>query len=368
MAATKHYVDINNLDLFKELQDADHAALLAAAQALDLKVARTNATTGALELFKDAEPAAGATPDYTYLPVAANISIADVGGKLDATNVEDALAELADRSAGGVASKTVYLQDESAGQTDYAKVYKLYQGSDSSDMTQNKLVGTINIAKDKVVQDGHLVTVTDGVDSDGDTVPAGTVNGKYVKLILQNVDTPIYINVQDLIDVYTGGTTAEATVAISATNEITVTINKIAATKVIYQAADAEQGTPEINVKTKIDNVEAKVDAIDVAGDIATAIGALDAEVSIPDATNTNPLNITVTEADGVLTGVTGSIDPNTFDAYGDAAQALADAIGTSSDASSADTINGAKAYAAEYTDAIAEADIRALFTSSAGE
>lgn len=73
-------------------------------------------------------------------------------------------------------------------------------------------------------------------------------------------------------------------------------------------------------------------------------IAALDASES--QTAGADGLALSITEVDGVITGISGSIAANTYDAYGDAAQALADAIGTSSDAASADTINGAKAYA----------------------
>lgn len=126
---------------------------------------------------------------------------------------------------GESASKTVYLKDESAGQSEYAKIYKLYQGADASDMSQNTFVGQINIPLDKVVQDGHLVTVTNGVDSDGDEVPSGIADGTYIKLTFQNVPQAVYINVHDLIDDYTGGTTTEITISIDNNNEITATIN-----------------------------------------------------------------------------------------------------------------------------------------------
>ena len=209
---------------------------------------------------------------------AGDVSYDNTTSGLTATNVKAAIDEVAAASAGGVASKTVYLQDESAGQIEYAKVYKLYQGADSSDMKQNVLVGTINIAKDKVVQDGHIVTVEDGVDSDGDTVPVGTVDGTYVKLTLQNVATPIYINVQDLIDVYTGGTTAEATVTISATNEITVTINNIAASKITHGATTVEAALNTIEGdNTTVGSIaKAQKDAQDYAdGAVSTAVSGL---------------------------------------------------------------------------------------------
>lgn len=419
MADPKKYVSIGNLETFKNLLDGSAGIASESEGVVTLKAGVTQA---------DGIVSNSTGSDITLAKVAttgtaADVAIVDAAGKITATNVEDALAELADASAGGVASKTVYLADESAGQSAYAKVYKLYQGSNSSDMTQNTLVGTINIPLDQVVQDGHLVTVTSGVDSDGDTVPVGTADGTYVKLTLQNVANPIYINVQDLVDVYTGGTTAEATVAISNTNEVTVTINKIAATKIIYQEADATEGTPEINVKAKIDAVEAKVDAIDVAGDIATAIGALDATVSQSagadglalsvtetdgvitaisgsiaantydaygaassaqsaaagytdsaiaalDATEsqtagTDGLALSVTEVDGVITSISGSIAANTYDSYGAASTAAAGVVGTSGDAASANTVYGAKAYADGVYSAIqpyTTAEIEALF------
>lgn len=133
---------------------------------------------------------------------------------------------------GEAASKTVYLKDESQGQSEYAKVYKLYQGADAVDMSQNTFVGQVNIPLDKVVQDGHLVTVTGGVDSDGEEVPIGVADGTYIKLTFQNVAQAVYINVHDLVDVYTGGTTAEITISIDNNNEITATINEINGSKI----------------------------------------------------------------------------------------------------------------------------------------
>lgn len=314
---TKSYVDYTGLSKYDELLKGQMAADIAteAARAAGVEAGLQSAintlngddtTSGSVaKAVKDLDDQLA---NVAKSGEAADVSYDNTTSGLAATDVQAALDEVAQASAGGVESKTVYLQDESAGQTDYAKVYKLYQGANSSDMTQNVLVGAINIAKDKVVQDGHIVTVEDGVDSDGDTVPSGTVDGKYVKLTLQNVVTPIYINVQDLVDVYTGGTTAEATVAISATNEITVTINKVAATKVIYQAADETQGLPEITVKGKIDAIENEIAqmATDVTQEIADAIGDLDTASDVAIATHTAATGAvtfagSIAESDGVI-------------------------------------------------------------------
>lgn len=248
--------------------------------------------------------AAGVTlADVASTGAAEDVAYDNSSSGLAATDVQNALDELAEASAGGVESKTVYLQDESAGQSDYAKVYKLYQGADSSDMTQNVLVGIINVPKDKVVQDGHIVTVTSGVDSDGDTVPAGTADGTYVKLTLQNVAQPIYINVSDLIDAYTGGTTAEATVAISATNEITVTINTIDGSKITY--------TNDETVKaalTRLDGADTTTGS--VAKKVKDAIEALDTSADVVIASksgNAVTLKAGISETDGVIAQGSGS-------------------------------------------------------------
>jgi len=52
-----------------------------------------------------------------------------------------------------------------------------------------------------------------------------------------------------------------------------------------------------------------------VANKIATAINALDSEVS--NTKGTDGLSLTVTQVDGAITSISGSIDPETYDAYG---------------------------------------------------
>lgn len=56
----------------------------------------------------------------------------------------------------------------------------------------NEVVGTINIPKDMVVQSGSI-----------EVDPEGQLEGTYIKLVLANVDEPLYINVGTLVDIYT---------------------------------------------------------------------------------------------------------------------------------------------------------------------
>lgn len=184
---------------------------------------------------------------------AADVTVADAGGKFTATDVEGVLAELADLVGDGTDASKIHLADESAGQSAYAKVYKLYQGADDADMSNNTLIGTINIPLDKVVQSGKIVTITSKQDSEGDV--ADYADGKYIKLVLQNEATPLYINVLDLVDVYTADNqTAEVTVAIS-NNNITATIGEVAASKIVFKEADADGGVAKETVAQALERV-----------------------------------------------------------------------------------------------------------------
>lgn len=331
----KTYVDYAGLQKYDELikgkilSDAANAAqeaVEALDTASDVVIASENSGVVTLKAGiaeVDGVITQGSGNDITLAKVATtgaaeDVSYDNTSSGLSADDVQEAIDALANASAGGVASKTVYLQDESAGQADYAKVYKLYQGANSPSAQTDPaaLIGTINIPKDLVVQSGHIVTVEDGVDSDGDSTTVA--DGTYIKLMIQNQTAPLYINVADLIDDYTGGTTSEATVAVSATNEITVTINKIAATKIVYQAADVQKGTPEVNVKQKIDAIEQEISDLttDVAQDIADAIAALDTASDVALATNNASTGAvtfagSIAETDGVINA--GSADNVVF-------------------------------------------------------
>lgn len=85
-------------------------------------------------------------------------------------------------------------------------------------------IGTINIPKDLVVSSGSVVV---GNWVDGVFAESASGTGKAVKLVIANQEDPIYINVQDLVDVYTAAQGAtEIQLAISNTNEISATIVK----------------------------------------------------------------------------------------------------------------------------------------------
>ena len=104
--------------------------------------------------------------------------------------------------------------DEVSGAGEYLKSYEVKQ--------QGAVVGKIHIPKDLVVSSGSVVV---GTWTGNSFVENASGTGKAVKLVIANQETPIYINVQDLVDVYTAQQGAtEIQLAISATNEISATL------------------------------------------------------------------------------------------------------------------------------------------------
>lgn len=93
----------------------------------------------------------------------------------------------------------------------YLKTYQFTYGTGST--------FEVDIPKDLVVESGEVITVTDG------SPVSGLTNGTYLKLVIVNQAEPIYIDVKDLCDVYTGkAVTDGVSVSISETNEISATL------------------------------------------------------------------------------------------------------------------------------------------------
>jgi hypothetical protein len=109
----------------------------------------------------------------------------------------------------------------------YAKAYTITQNATG-------LNTTINIPKDMVVESGSVVTN-----------PEGQAEGTYIKLVLANADEDeLFINVGDLIEYVTSGSTATdmVQIAIDANHVVTASITE----KSITLAKLAEEVTTEI--------------------------------------------------------------------------------------------------------------------------
>ena len=228
-------------------------------------------------------------------------------------------------------------------------------------------VGTITIPKDLVVSNGEIVTD-----------PVGKPAGKYLKLTLNSeTAAPIYINVADLVDVYKAGANAtEVQLAVSSDNTITATIVNGAVTE------DKLAANAVTTAKIKDGAVTSDKLSQDIKDSITNAANSAPVEevkvngVSLTPDTN-KAVNITVTEStvngkikvngsDVAIHGLKSAafVDSSAFEQAGAVNTAKEALIGTSSDATTADTIYGAKNYAEDVA-ATAAAAVVGLSTDT---
>ena len=252
--------------------------------------AKTDVVSAINEVKSDADDAKDAS----------NVLITDTAGNYSSGNVEGALAEVATMISDAIGGAEVTV-DDSVTTTGYLKSYRFYQGDDGTHSSAN-LIATIDIPKDFLVKSGSVVEN-----------PAGQPAGTYIALVLNTkdgsgTDETIYINVGDLIEYVTGGDTAEVSVSVdSTTHVVTATIVKIAASKVIYRAADVEHSITELTIAqaldaetTRAEGVEGDLTLLDTTdkSDLVSAINELAGEIS----SSTDILEVTVTESSGTYT------------------------------------------------------------------
>lgn len=79
----------------------------------------------------------------------------------------------------------------------------------------------INVPKDMVVESGEIVA---GTWSEGTFTPSTSGKGKALKLVIANGGGTVYIDVADLVDVYTGSTGTTVNVTIDNTNKISAAL------------------------------------------------------------------------------------------------------------------------------------------------
>lgn len=197
----------------------------------------------------------------------------------------------------------------------YAKAYTIAQAATG-------LSTTINIPKDMVVQSGAVEVKAEA----GDWGKAGT----YLVLTLANATSDkVYINVGDLIEYVTSGSTAEdqIQIAVSADHKVTATLKEGSVTKA--------QLVPEVQTSlSKADSALQKADIVTGTAQGTIAVGGSDVEVN------------------GL--GSAAFVETTAFDAAGAASTAKAEVIGQEGDASTVDTIKGAKKYTDEKAAAVA--------------
>jgi len=253
---------------------------------------------------------------------AADVAVVDAGGKYDATNVETVLAEIAEKLGDGVDSSVVTVAKTVGGASDdFVTKYTFSQGG--TPITN----GEITIAKDMVATSGELV------NEDGSGNP-----GTFIRMTIAN-GTPFYIPVADLIEYNTfTDTAADGEIVVTDnSHSISMAIGKVAASKIVYRAADAQAGTPEQTVAQAINALETAA-STGVDDKIQAAIEALDSNIAATTGSVLTGLTIT----DGEITGKTEIALTADNVAYGDSTvKAALDTIGTIPATATATTVVG---------------------------
>jgi hypothetical protein len=270
--------------------------------------------------------------------------------------------------------------------------------------TQNGAeIGTINLAKELVVTAGSVKEATEA------DVPytGAKVGDKYIELVIANQDAPIYVPAKDLVDIYIAKDgAAEVQVANSNTNEISATLvnggvteeklaegvktklNKVWEEVGVAQGLvnDLANGQVKANQEAieAINNAETGIlkKAKDYADGLADNYADADHDHVVADITDFESAVATKVESYGYAT--TSYADQAEADAKAHADAEVAkdrtrldkleaidheaykaadttlkgEIIGTADDASTADTINGAKKYADEKAEAAKNAAI----------
>ena len=251
----------------------------------DYSVAISSSDVVALKAAVEAlNTAVGKGEDGALIPVATTAENAAKAVQGDTTST---IKKVEDDLATAKEDLTVKLGTAETATEGYLKTYVISQGSAE--------IGKIDIPKDLVVTSGEVVTN-----------PEGQPEGTYIKLTIANQDEPIYINVKDLIDIYTAAEgAAQVQLAISDRNVISATI--VAGSIGTTELADSAVTTAKI--------ADANVTKAKLAKDVQATLDLADNSVqkgakSVTQSIDVNGLELTVAVGeDGTLSSVSGEIN-----------------------------------------------------------
>ena len=123
-----------------------------------------------------------------------------------------------EKEVGTIVVPDLKMEVKAAPNDGYLKTYQFTYGTGST--------FEIDIPKDLVVTAGEIIVVNSS------SPVSGLTDGTYLKLTIANQTEPVYIDVKDLCDVYTGKTATDGvSVSVSETNEISATLTGKAVTE-----------------------------------------------------------------------------------------------------------------------------------------
>lgn len=310
---TLNGTDIVNGSVAKSIKDAVEALDTTTDVGVASQTGKVVTITGSVK-EQNGIIAKGTAADITLADVASTGAAEDVS----TTAISDGAAEPTQLYAAGTVqgileaiarnlnnlglTSVVNVEKQATADTGYFATYVIKQN--------NIQVGEkINIPKDYLVKGASVETVTTA-----DSPYSGAeVGDKYIDFVINvkagstEADEHLYLPVDDLMAAISGGTNTETTVVVDSHNQITVTINTIAASKINYSNTTSGSAVDETvqNALARIDGdnitpgsikkaVKDAVESLDTASDVAIAT------VSGDTITLTGAIN----EVDGIVGGV----------------------------------------------------------------
>lgn len=290
------------------------------------------------------------------------------GAKLFATNEasnaqSSAIAAVVGDTTGKISTSTTELDD--------GTIWKL---NEEQTLTHLKdLINTLGGTDLAAVQDAIRAIKAELMNDEGNEINelanslidklAGFLNSKTSWTMgsgISGATTSSATNVETIISTLEGYINSVKTTADAAVSDVKVKIGTGTATTIVTNniaTLEVAEGTTNGTVKIAGSDVAVhglggaayKADNYyDVAGTASGLINALDSTPSQTAAEGNGQLSLSLTQTDGKVTAISGSIAANTYDAYGAASTVQTTVVGSAGDASSASTINGAKKYADE--------------------
>ena len=187
----------------------------------------------------------------------------------------------------------------------------------------------INVPKDMVVESGEIVA---GTWSEGTFTPSTSGKGKALKLVIANGGGTVYIDVADLVDVYTGSTGTTVNVTIDNTNKISAalvngsiveahlnsafvtTLKSATITAPTASSTQATAGTKTISslFQTIVNNIKQLFTSLNNKVDKVSGKGLSTNDYTTEEKTKLAALKQSLYFESAALTGTSGTIDVST--------------------------------------------------------